>query len=113
MESREKTLWLAGAGVALLSLIVVIVLVAGSGGDAESLRSFDGVLTVVEDDRLTLVLDRPANGLDEIDFVVRPEDRATLDIQHLRLHASDRLPTRIYYERDGDEYIAREAADVP
>jgi hypothetical protein len=114
MEGREKALWLAGAGVALLSLVVVVVLAAGSGGgDDESLRSFDGVLTVVEDDRLRLLLDEPADGRNEIELVVRPEDRAALDIQHLELHAAQALGTRIFYERDGEEYIAREALDLP
>lgn len=106
-------LWLAGAGALLLSLIVVVVVVAGSGGGDDSLRSFDGELTVVEDDRLTLLLDQPANGRNEIEFVVRPEDRAALDIPHLRLHAAQNLGTRVYYERDGEEYVAREAADLP
>jgi hypothetical protein len=112
MEGREKALWLGGAGVGLLSLIVIIVLVAGSGG-GDSLRSFDGELTVVEEDRLTLLLDRPANGRSQIEFVVRPEDRAALDIPHLELHAAQGLGTRIYYERDREEYVARKADDLP
>ena len=113
MEGREKTLWLAGAGALLLSLIVVIALLAGSGGDDDSLRSFDGQLTVVDDDRLRLVLDEAVDGRNEIDFVVRPEDRQALDIPHLQLHSAQSLGTRIYYERDGEQYIAREADDVP
>ena len=113
MEGREKTLWLAGAGALLLSLILVVALVAGGGSDDDSLRSFDGNLEVVEEDRLRLVLNETVDGENEITFIVRPEDRAALDIPHLELHAAQGLGTRIYYERDGEDYIAREAADLP
>ena len=112
MEGRERTLWLVGAGIALLSLIVAIVLAGGSGDGDGSVRSFDGVLVEVEDDRLLFYLDKPLDGRNQIELVVRPEDRPALDISHLEQHVVDRYPTRIYYERDGSQYVAREYKDL-
>ena len=113
---REKMIWLGGA-VALLISVVVLGIVVGGGGSEENAPSgsatADGVLVGVADDRLTLRLTRPVDGQSEIEFEVRPENREGLDLEHLQLHASDGLPTRIYYEREGERYVARGAEDLP
>jgi hypothetical protein len=114
-SSREKTIWL-GAALLLLTSVVVAIFVFGGASEGDGpgeVASAEGVLVQVEEERLRLRLARPLDGRSEIDFAVEPRDRATLNIAHLQLHASDGLPTRIYYERDGDRYVARGAQDLP
>ena len=114
---RQKALSLAIALLLLGSVVVAIVLSSGGnadgGGDIADLPTADGVLVLVQPDRLRMRLQQPLDGQREVDFFVRPEDRPELDVAHLQLHASDGLPTRIFYERDDDRYVARSAVDLP
>jgi len=114
-SSDEKAISLGVALVLLASVVAAIVIFGGAnqGDDRGGSAAADGVLVRVEPGRLRLRLARPVEGQREIDFVVRPQDQAALDITHLQLHASDGLPTRIYYERVGDQYVARRAEDLP
>lgn len=114
-STRQKAISLAVALLLLASVVLGIVVFGGGDGsdDAGALASADGVLTLVQPDRLRMQLQEPLDGQSTIDFVVRPEDRAQLDIAHLQVHASDGLPTRIFYERDEGRYAARSAVDLP
>jgi hypothetical protein len=114
---------------ARLELLGLVALVAVSGlaallllgGDRAAVRAPDvttlpyaeGRLTEVADDRLVLRTFRPVDGRRELTFTVRDEDAAFVDVAHLRLHAKQGLATRIWFERSGDTYVAREDADAP
>jgi hypothetical protein len=112
-SSREKAVWF-GALLLLFALFVIgVVAFGGKDDEPEEVRSADGVLTRVEADRLHVRRNRELGGRSEVGFVVRPEDRSRLNLPHLRVHASDELPTRIYYVRDGDRYVVRSAVDLP
>lgn len=112
--TRQKMVAL-GVALLLLGSVIGAVLAFGSSGDGGSgeLQAADGVLVAVQPDRLRLRLSEPLDGKSEIDFVVRPDDQAALDIAHLQIHSADGLPTRVLYERDGDTYVARSAQDLP
>ena len=110
----------------LLGLVALIavsglaaVLLLGSGGaavkppDVTALPYADGVLTRVEDDRLVLRAFRPVDGRREVVFSVREEDSPFVDVAHLRVHARRGLATRLWFERSGGAYHAREDADAP
>jgi hypothetical protein len=79
----------------------------------ESLPSIDGTLLVVESDRLVLDAFTQLDGDDELEFTIRPEDASHFDLAHLRSHSSIALPTRLYYERDGDTLYAVYKEDAP
>lgn len=79
----------------------------------ESLPSIDGTLLVVESDRLVLDSFTPLEGDDELEFEIRPGDAGHFDLAHLRSHSSIALPTRLYYERDGDTLYAVYKEDAP
>ena len=110
----------------LLGLVALIavsglaaVLLLGSGRaevkppDLTTLPYADGVLTQVEDDRLVLRAFRPVDGRREVVLRVRARDSAFVDVEHLRVHARQGLATRLWFERSGGEYFAREDADAP
>jgi hypothetical protein len=71
----------------------------------ESMPRVDGVLVKVEKDELSV---RDARGRTR---TLRIEDEHALgfDLGHLRLHAHDRTPTRVYHERG----TARWTIDAP
>ncbi len=79
----------------------------------ESLPSIDGTLLIVDSDRLVLDAFTTLDGEDELEFVIRPEDAGHFDLAHLRSHSSIALPTRLYYERDGDTLYAVYKEDAP
>lgn len=83
---------------------------AEQGGDS-SVKTVDGTLTVVEQDRLVLQPFEP--GSDEMEFVIDSPDAGNFDIAHMQSHSSVALPTRIYYERDGDRLLAKYKEDAP
>jgi hypothetical protein len=78
-----------------------------------SLPSVDGTLLVVESDRLVLDTFTPIDGKQEVEFTIRPRDASHFDLAHLRSHSSIALPTRLFYERDGDEFFAVYKEDAP
>lgn len=81
--------------------------------DVASLPSTDGTLVVVDLPRLVLKTFRPVDGKREVEFTVREADKANFDVAHLRSHSSIGLPTRVYFERDGDRYFAVYKEDAP
>lgn len=81
--------------------------------DVDALPSVDGTLVVVDLPRLVLKPFRPINGKREIEFTVREAEKANFDIAHLRSHSSIGLPTRLYYEREGNRYFAVYKDDAP
>jgi hypothetical protein len=111
-SARERGVWLGIALVLLASLVIGIVVLAGNGEDGGA-EFADGVLVDATGDRLRIDLVQPIDGRDQLDLVVRPADRAELDIPHLQEHVRARLPTRVHYEREGGEYVARRADDLP
>lgn len=79
----------------------------------ETLPRVDGVLTVVERDRLVLKPFQPLDGRSEVEFSVPEQYRQYFDLAHLRSHASVGIPTRIYYlEREG-ALVAVYKSDAP
>ncbi len=112
MTTRQKLIWLVAAAVLMVGLTVVIALSGGGDSGGEG-NSFEGLLVEVEPDHLSLRLNEPADGEEVIDFTVRPADRARLSLQHLQVHVRDELPVVVLYERDGDEYVARDVLDAP
>jgi hypothetical protein len=111
--SKRTALALALAALVTLGGLAIVL---GGGSDSsggQSLESVEGILTEVESDRLVLEADEPLDGQSEVEFVVRIEDAAALDLRHLEVHAADRLPTRVYYEKSGGELYAVRAEDAP
>lgn len=81
--------------------------------DVNALPSIDGVFLEVDPPRLVLKPYRPLDGKAEISFTIREADRENFDVAHLRSHASIGLPSRLYYERDGDTFYAIYKEDAP
>lgn len=97
-----------GAVVVALLVVTALVLLAtggGSGSDADRGElSRDGLLTVVEPDRLVLQTDGGA----ETTFAVRPIDARRLDLAHLAEHRDQGLQSRVFFLRqDGELYATR------
>lgn len=78
-----------------------------------ALPSVDGTLVVVDLPRLVLKTFRPLDGKREVEFTVRETERTNFDVAHLRSHSSIGLPTRVYYEREGNRYYAVYKEDAP
>ena len=78
-----------------------------------SLPFVDGVM--VEVDLPNLVMDAydPVNGERELRFKVRDSDTRYFDVVHLRAHSSIGLPTRLFYEQEGDTLWAVYKQDAP
>lgn len=118
-QREKKVVALIGGGVALLALIGLILLF-GPGDDSGStavdtseLSKVDGTLVVVEDRRLVLRPFQPLDGETEVAFTIREDDVQNFDLAHLQSHSAVALPTRIYYEKDGDTYYAVFKEDAP
>lgn len=120
--SPKLRLFAVGA-LAVISLVVLAVLFSGSSEStkpppafvtdttaAPQVQRVDGTLTEVSEQRLVL---RPFSGEAEMEFVILPEDLPNFDIAHMLSHSSVALPTRIYYERDGDQLVAKYKEDAP
>jgi hypothetical protein len=126
-SAGRKRLAVAGGVLGLLAVVGIVVLFSGSSeetsgppaevrtaaqeGGESSVQLVDGTLTVVETDRL--VLEPFEDGKAEMEFVIDPADVANFDIAHMQSHSSVALPTRIYYERDGDRLLAKYKEDAP
>lgn len=108
--------------------IFALVLLLGIGGwlfapsqmasiqpptNVDELARIDGVLVEVDLPRLVLDAFRPLDGAREIQFRVRERDLRYFDVVHLRAHSSIGLPTRLFYEREGDVYWAVYKEDAP
>lgn len=81
--------------------------------NVDALPSVDGTVVVVDLPRLVLKAFRPLDGRREIEFTVPEAQRSNFDVAHLRSHSSIGLPTRIYYVREGDRYLAVYKEDAP
>lgn len=119
LTTRRRWAISAGSALAAVFLGIVIWLFGSTPPEVErpadiaSLPSVDGTLLVVESDRLVLDAFRKVEGEREITFVIRERDRSHFDLAHLRSHSSIALPTRLFYERDGDTYYAVYKEDAP
>jgi hypothetical protein len=114
ISRRQKLISVGIAGLLLASLVVGIVVFARDGTGSPGVEVADGTVVDADQDSLLFRPSEPIEGNAEIELAVRPEDRGEkLDPEHLLYHASTGGAMRIYYERDGDEYIAREAYDLP
>ena len=105
------------AALAVCVAAVGLILLFGGGSSepskpaaAEGQQFIDGTLVVVEESRLVL---KPASGGEDVEFTIRPEDVGNFDIAHLQSHSSVGIPTRIYYEEDGDTKYALYKEDAP
>jgi hypothetical protein len=106
---------LAAIGVCLAAVGIIMLFGGGSSEpskptSAEGQPYIDGTLVVVEETRLVL---KPADGGPDITFAIRPQDVRNFDIAHLQSHSSVGIPTRIYYEEDGDTKYALYKEDAP
>lgn len=117
--SRDTPRWrglLPAAGaLAVLAAVLVLGLTLGGGGDddAGGLGYLDGIVVSADPTLIVLRPFRPVEGQTEVEMRVRPRDVAALDVEHLRAHAADGTPARIFYERRGGDYVARDATDAP
>lgn len=73
----------------------------------------DGTLTIVEPTHLQMATFEPLDGKTIVDFTILPRDQGGFDLAHIRTHSSLPIPTRIFYERDGDTYLAVLKSDAP
>jgi hypothetical protein len=89
-------------------VLLVLLFAAACGDEPEQVSdrgTLDGILTSVTDEEIVV---QPLEGSTPLHFAVRPIDARRLDLLHLRLHASQRLPSRVHYEEVGDtRYVTR------
>jgi hypothetical protein len=118
-QRQTKIVALVGVSVTLLAVIGIVWLF-GPGDDSGStsvdtakLEQVDGTLVLVEDNKLVMQPFAPLDGQSEIEFTIRERDLQNFDIAHLQSHSAVALPTRIYYEKDGDTYYAVYKEDAP
>jgi hypothetical protein len=111
-SSRSDLLRMGAFLGALLLVTGVVVLLTGTGGGGgdQRVRTLDGRLTSVQETELTL---QPDGGGAIERFTVRPIDRRTLDLSHLRTHMAQGLPSRVLYETAGGERYAVRVDDLP
>ncbi len=115
---RTKVVGLIGAIFGLLALVGLVWLFgpgddSGSDVDTAQLVYADGTLVSVEDRRLVFQPFDPIDGQTEVEFTIREADAQNFDIAHLESHSAVALPTRLYYEKDGDTYYAVYKEDAP
>jgi hypothetical protein len=105
--------------VALVLLVILVgaALLIGSseegGGPTDATGSVDGMVIAAEQGRVVFRPSRPFEGRRQLAFEVRPQDAASVDVQHLKLHSAQGLGTRLYYERDDDRLFAVGQEDLP
>lgn len=107
-------------GVMALAIMIGLVLLFGGSSESTAelppdetlseMQFSDGTMSVVENDRLVM---EPFEGPAELEFVIDDADQANFDIAHMQSHSSVALPTRIYYEKQGDVLYARYKEDAP
>lgn len=81
--------------------------------DLASYEFIDGVVSDVSLPTVTIEGYEPLEGATSVSFGVRDGDLRYFDVVHLRAHSSIGLPTRIYYERDGERLWAVYKEDAP
>ena len=81
--------------------------------DLASYAYVDGVVSEVDMPRVTLRAYEPVSGDRALTFEVREGAASYFDVVHLRAHSSIGLPTRVYYERDGERLLAVYKEDAP
>jgi hypothetical protein len=119
---------IAASVIGLVAVVGLFILFSGSAEDTApapaaitnatadgdgigGLAFVDGTLLVVENTRLVL---RPLDTeRDAMEFVIRREDASNFDIAHMQSHSAVALPTRIYYEREGETLLAKYKEDAP
>ena len=113
---------IAGGAIGLVAIVGLFLLFSGSSeetaapppavAESETIQHVDGTLTVVENERLVL---KPFDGApdEEMEFTISDPDLPNFDIAHMQSHSSVALPTRIYYEREGDRLMAKYKEDAP
>lgn len=111
-----------GLGAFALILLVGLGVWAFAPSDAAEIRPpdnidelpyVDGVMVEVDLPRLVLDAYEPVDGATEVEFRVREGDERYFDVVHLRAHSSIGLPTRVFYEQEGDTYWAVYKEDAP
>jgi hypothetical protein len=81
--------------------------------DLASFDYVDGVLSQVELPVLVMNAYEPVDGETTLTFRVPDENLRYFDVVHLRAHSSIGLPTRVFFEVQGDELIAVYKIDAP
>jgi hypothetical protein len=81
--------------------------------DLASYSAVDGVVSEVNLPVVVLNAYAPVDGRTRLRFEVRAADQRYFDVVHLRAHSSIGLPTRIYYEDDGERLWAVYKEDAP
>jgi len=104
------------AATLVLGLLVALALATGGSdsGEGNGERAFaDGLLTVVEADRLVMNAYREVDGRRQVEFVVRPGDPISAELPHLREHSATGFPTRVFYERQDGRLYVESVVDAP
>ena len=101
-------------GAILLGLLVVtgaLLLVTSGGGGASTVKrgTVDGTLLSASEQGIVV---QPADGGPVQSFAVRPIDVRRLDFFHLQTHASQKLPSRVFYEQEGGTRYAVRVDDL-
>jgi hypothetical protein len=115
VTDRRDLLRMAAFLVVLLVAVGAILLATGGGSDSKEPAAaggtqVDGIVVDVSVERLVL---RPSDGRADMEFAIRPIDRPSFDVFHLRQHAADGLLTRVTFLRDGQTLYALSAEDAP
>ena len=107
---RADLLRMGGFLAALLLVTGLVVLAMGGDASDGSAGTVEGRITTVNDRELVL---QPEGGGAAERFVIRPIDVRRLDIPHLQTHASQGLPSRVIFEREGAERHVVRVDDLP
>lgn len=113
---------LVAGSLGLLSLLPIAALVwlfsplehADPGEvDTTGAEHVDGTLTLVSEQQLVMEPFEPLDGADEVEFSIPEDELENFDIAHLQSHSAVGLPTRVFYEEDGADYVAVLVEDAP
>lgn len=123
LTPRRRGAYLLAAVALLLALVLPVVLLSGGSSDDDGATtttdasgaassgkvsgpSLEGRIVVAERNRLVINTAEPIDGQGQFELVVRPQDAPGLDVAHLRVHAQDGLPSRVFYEQEGKTRFA-------
>ena len=114
MTQRSDLVRMAAILVGLLVVTGAILLATGSSGGGESSSvargTVDGTLLSASQDQGIVV--QSSDGGPVQRFAVRPIDVRRLDFFHLQDHASQKLPSRVFYEQEGGTRYAVRVDDL-